>query len=173
MVYVNVNRAALKSAILWRMADSIDWTDETLRPLPELARLAFPDGGVTDETLRRRAREGKLAVYRPGKAYLASLSGVRLMIEKTRVLSAQERTPRPTPVVPNSLGLTKMDLASMALDRALEGLRRPAKEAKRLRDDERARAAPAHRLKMQERRRARARNRYREKKEERAKDAPK
>jgi hypothetical protein len=33
------------------MADSIDWADETLRPLDELARLAFPDGGVTVKTL--------------------------------------------------------------------------------------------------------------------------
>jgi hypothetical protein len=41
------------------MADSIDWTDETLRPLDELARLAFPDGGVTADTLKRRARTGQ------------------------------------------------------------------------------------------------------------------
>jgi hypothetical protein len=152
------------------MADSPDWTDETLRPLDELARLAFPDGGVTGKTLMLRARQGKLAVYRPGKAYLASLSGVRVMIGKTRVVCAQERV---TPAVPNSLGLTESDLANMRLERALENLRRPAKEAKRLRDEERARAAPAHRYEMQERRRARARNRYREKKAERAKDAPK
>jgi hypothetical protein len=38
------------------MADSIDWGDETLRPLDELARLAFPDGGVTAKTLNLRAR---------------------------------------------------------------------------------------------------------------------
>ena len=124
------------------MADStIDWTDETLRPLDELARLAFPDGGVTAETLRRRARDGKLAVYRPGKAYLASLSGVRVMIEKTRVLCAREPSaPRPTPRVPTSLGLTEMDLANMALDQVLEESGRRAKEAKRIRDEERARA---------------------------------
>src|ERR1700690_17844 len=103
------------------MTDSIDWTDETLRPLDELARLAFPDGGVTAKTLKLRARQGKLAVYRPGKAYLASLSGLRVMIEKTRVPSAQERPPRPTPIVPNSLGLTEMEISSMALDRALAG----------------------------------------------------
>jgi hypothetical protein len=155
------------------VADSrIDWTDETLRPLDELARLAFPDGGVTGETLRRRAREGKLVVYRPGKAYLASLSGVRLMIEKTRVHTAHERPPRPKLAVPNSLGLTEMDLSSMALDRTLEALFRPAKEAKRLRDEENARAAPAHRLEMQERRRARARAKYRKRQAGRAKDAP-
>jgi hypothetical protein len=118
------------------------------------ARLAFPDGGVTGKTLRRRAREGKLAVYRPGKAYLVTLSGARVMIEKTRVIPARERPPRPTPIVPNSLGLTESDLANMRLDRVLENLRRSEKEAKRLRGEERARAAPAHRLEMQERRRA-------------------
>jgi hypothetical protein len=59
------------------MTDSIDWTDETLRPLDELARIAFPVGsGVTADTLKRRARQRKLVVYRPGKVYLASLSGV-------------------------------------------------------------------------------------------------
>lgn len=152
------------------MADSPDWTDETLRPLDELARLAFPDGGVTAKTLRLRARQGKLAVYRPGKAYLASLSGVRVMIGKTRVVCAQERV---TPAVPNSLGLTESDLANMRLTRALEKLRGGSAaeiaEKKRLRDEERARATPAHRLEIQERRRARARARYQEK---RAKGAP-
>jgi hypothetical protein len=156
------------------MNEPIDWTDETLRPLDELARIAFPAGaGVTADTLKRRARQGKLTVYRPGKAYLASLSGVRVMIGKTRVLCAQERAPqRPTPAVPNALGLTEMDLAKMALDHALENLCQPAKEANRLGDEERARAAPAHHLEMQERRRTRARNRYHEKKAERAKGAP-
>jgi len=64
------------------MVDSIDWSDETSRPHDQLGRPAFPDGGVTAKTLRRRAREGKPAAYRPGKAYLASLSGVREMIKK-------------------------------------------------------------------------------------------
>jgi hypothetical protein len=100
------------------MADSIDWTDETLRPLDELARLAIPDGGVTAETLRRRAREGKLAVYRPGKPYLASLAGVRELIKKTRVTGFQER-PMPH-AIPNALGPTEIELSNMALDRALE-----------------------------------------------------
>ncbi|SRR5216683_607620 len=155
------------------MADStLDWTDETLRPLDELARLAFPDGGVTGKTLRRRAREGKLAVYRPGKAYLASLSGVRVMIEKTRVHSARERPPRQTSIVPNLRGLTETDLSSMALDQALQGIFDRRKDAKRLRDEERARAAPAHRLEMKERRRTRARAKYRQKKAEREKGTP-
>jgi hypothetical protein len=145
------------------MTEPIDWADETLRPLDALARLAFPNGGVTAETLRRRARDGALAVYRPGKAFLASLSGVRVMIEKTRVYSAPERMHRPTSAVPNSLGLTDMDLSCMALDRALDGIRDRRKNTKRLRDEERAREAPAHRLEMQERRRKRARNGYQQK----------
>jgi hypothetical protein len=156
------------------MADStIDWTDETLRPLDALARLAFPDGGVTAETLRRRARDGKLVVYRPGKAYLASLSGVRAMIEKTRAQCAREPSAScRTAAVPNSLGLTEMELSRRALDQVLEGSGRPAKEARRLRDEERARTAPGRHLEMQERRRARARAKYRKMKAERAKDAP-
>ena len=110
------------------MADSIDWTDETLRPLDELPRLAFPDGGVTAKTLRLRARQGKLAVYRPGKAYLASLSGIRVMIEKTRVVLGPS-TLRVAPAEPNSLGLAEMELSSRALDQALEESGRPAREA--------------------------------------------
>jgi hypothetical protein len=149
------------------MTEPIDWTDETLRSLEELARIAFPaDAGVTADTLKRRARQGKLVVYRPGKAYVASLVGVRAMIEATRVQQVVRRPPNST--VPNSLGLTQMDLASMELDRALDELRRPAKEAKRLRDEERVRMAPVHRLEMQERRKKRARTKYREKKAERA-----
>jgi hypothetical protein len=143
------------------MTDSIDWTDETLRPLDELARLAFPDGGVTGKTLRLRARQGKLAVYRPGKAYLATLSGVRVMIGKTRV-SVGERAP--PPVVPNSLGLTEMDLSSIALDQVLAGIGQRREESKRLRNEERARTVPARRLEMQERRRARARAKYHKRK---------
>jgi hypothetical protein len=131
---------------------------------------------VTAKTLRLRARQGKLAVYRPGKAYLASLSGVRVMIRKTRVLGRQER-PAPPPAVPNSLGLPESDLAAMRLERTLEKLRGGSAaeiaEKKRLRGEERARAAPAHRLEIQERRRARARAKYQEKKAERAKGAPK
>ncbi|WP_316178245.1 MULTISPECIES: hypothetical protein [unclassified Bradyrhizobium] len=147
------------------MADSPDWTDETLRPLPELARLAFPDGGVTGETLRRLAREGKLTVYRPGKSYLASLAGVRAMLEQTRV-SPEQRAPRTTPAVPNSLGLTAMELSNMALDQALENARSKRVEKRRLRDEERARTTDAYREEIRERRRVRARKRYREKKAE-------
>jgi hypothetical protein len=105
------------------MTEPIDWTDETLRSLEELARIAFPaDAGITADTLKRRARQGKLVVYRPGKAYVASLAGVRAMIEATRV---QQVVKRPsTSTVPNSLGLTQLDISRMALDDARASLRK-------------------------------------------------
>jgi hypothetical protein len=157
------------------MADSVDWTDETLRPLDELARLAFPDGGVTADTLKRRARQGKLAVYRPGKAYLASLSDIWAMIIATRV---RPKTPppavkweRPTPPLPDPLGRTDAEVAhdrTSALLRRMEEQRISENlEAKRLRDEKRAREAPARKLRTLERRRARARAKYREKVAER------
>ena len=90
-----------------------------------------------------------------------------MMIEQTRVTKFQER-PR-TSAVPNSLGLTEADLANRAFDATLDRFRQARIEAKRLRDEERARAAPAHRLEMKERRRARAKKRYHTKKAERAK----
>jgi hypothetical protein len=77
------------------------------------ARMAFPDGGVTAETLRRCGLEGKLTLYWPGNAYLASLAGVRVIIEKTRALCAQEQAPRPIPAVPSSHGLTEMELCAI------------------------------------------------------------
>lgn len=67
---------------------AVDWTDTKLRSLDELASIAFPAAaGVTADTLKRRARQGKLAVYRPGKAYLSTLADVWAMIEATRVRS--------------------------------------------------------------------------------------
>jgi hypothetical protein len=127
---------------------------------------------VTAATLKRRIRQGTLVAYRPGKAHLATLAGVREMLQQTRVVPTQ-RTPPVTSAVPNSLGLTEMDLASIALDSLLEGRRAERTEKKRIRDEERARPAPAHHLEMQERRRKRARLRYRTKKAELARVGPK
>jgi hypothetical protein len=126
------------------MVDSIDWTDETLRSLDELARIAFPPGsGVTADTLKRRARQGKLAVYRPGKAYLSTLVGVKAMVEATRVPTSKPRAP--SPAVANALGLTEADLARMRCDRALQALRDGVDEKKRLQAEERARTKPTRR----------------------------
>jgi len=116
------------------MTDSlaIDWTDETLRPLDELARLAFPENsGVTADTLKRRARQGKLIVYRPGKAFVSTLVHVRAMVEATRAKPPSE--PKAAPVVPNALGLTESDLARLALDHALDAAER--KRVQRIEDE--------------------------------------
>jgi hypothetical protein len=110
------------------MNDPIDWTDETLRPLDELARLAFPpSAGVTPGTLKRRARQGKLVVYRPGKFYMSSFAGIRAMLEATRV--------EPKPACPEvaavrkPLGASETESAKSVQERVLAKLaiRQPPK----------------------------------------------
>jgi hypothetical protein len=111
-----------------------DWTDETLRPLGELARMAFPEGsGVTADTLKRRARQGKLIVYRPGRAFVSTLVNVRAMIEATRARPAAEQQ---SPAVPDGLGLSESELANLRLDRVLKGLMEEAAEKKRIQREE-------------------------------------
>lgn len=108
-----------------------DWTDKALRPLDELARLAFPEGsGVTADTLKRLARAGKLVVYRPGKQHLSTLVNVWEMVQATRVGKPRFK-PGPTPDVPNGLGLTEAELARMRCEHALKELRRKAIEQER------------------------------------------
>jgi len=148
-----------------RMTDSIptDWTDETLRSLDDLARIAFPEGsGVTAKTLKARARQGKLVVYRPGKSYLSTLANVRALIEATRAKPTSK--PIETPAVPNALGLTQMELSRMALDRLLQGL-----DVKKIKERKPAERPNKHAQIMKERRRKRARDMYRKKQEARLK----
>lgn len=103
-----------------------DWTDETLRPLDELARIAFPENsGVTADTLKRRARKGQLRVYRPGKAFLSTLADVWAMVGATRL-----GAPR---AAPNALPFSTADLSHAALEQAREALRR--REEKRAEDE--------------------------------------
>ncbi|WP_375762614.1 hypothetical protein ACE10W_16650 [Bradyrhizobium sp. B025] len=107
-----------------------DWTDETLRPLDELARIGFPEGsGVTADTLKRLARAGKLVVYRPGKQHLSTLANIWEMVQATRV--GRKPPTRPTPDVPNGLGLTEVELAQMRCEHALNELRNQATERAR------------------------------------------
>ena len=111
------------------MPDSIDWTDETIRTLDELAQMAFPaDSGVTAKTLKHLARQGKLIVYRPGKAYLSTMVNVRAALEATRVKPANPR-PAKSPVT-NAVELTEKELARMRLDQTLQGLDVEMKEKK-------------------------------------------
>lgn len=147
------------------MADSIDWTDETFRTLDEIARTAFPpDACITADTLKRLARRGKLAVYRPGKSYLSRFVDIRAMLDATRI-QPKPRPPVPDRAFPDPLGRSEVEVASAVLDRVLHKLTWPAKEAARLRKEERARTAPARKLAAKERRYERARKKYRENKE--------
>lgn len=108
-----------------------DWTDEKLRPLEELARLAFPAGsGVTADTLKRLARAGKLIVYRPGKQHLSTLVNVWEMVQATRVGRKPSARPASTDV-PNGLGLTEAELAQMRAEHALKKLRNEVAEQAR------------------------------------------
>ncbi|WP_128944239.1 hypothetical protein [Bradyrhizobium zhanjiangense] len=102
-----------------------DWTDETLRPLDELARMAFPEGsGVTADTLKRRARKGQLRVYKPGKAFLSTLADVWAMVQGMPVRPA---------AASDQLGLSTAELSHAALEQAREALRR--REEKRIEDE--------------------------------------
>jgi excisionase family DNA binding protein len=149
------------------MTDSIDWDDDTPRPLDDIVRLAFPDGGVTRDTLLRNVRGGRLKAYRPGKAYLTSLRDVHAMIEATQVIVTRP-APTRSPAVPNVLGLTESDLAGMALDRTLHNIqskRRLARATqKQPREEERTRTAPERRRAAKARRSKRAKARYLEQK---------
>src|ERR1700757_1818846 len=106
-------------------------TDPELVPLDVAARTAFPSGGVTAKTLLMRARQGKLTVYRPGRAYLTTLADVREMIKTCRVEPRGRgygselpgiTVPASSPT--NQLGLSETDLAKSELDSELQKLSR-------------------------------------------------
>lgn len=67
------------------MADSIDWTDDTPRRLSVIAKLAFPDGGMTASSLRREAERGRLAVERIAGKDFTSLQAIAEMRKLCRV----------------------------------------------------------------------------------------
>jgi hypothetical protein len=92
--------------------------DRALMTLAEAAKL-IPDADA--RTLKRRARQGKLVIYRPGKQFLTTRADLMAMIEACRV-KRPDAPQRTSPLVPNGLGLTEPDLAGMALDRALASL---------------------------------------------------
>jgi hypothetical protein len=57
-----------------------DIDDDALLTLEEAARRAFPSGGGTAATLKRKIRKGQLTSYRPGKAYMTTMRDVKAMI---------------------------------------------------------------------------------------------
>ena len=89
--------------------------------------------GADVHTLKRRARQGRLTVYRPGKAYLTTRTDVREMIDQCRVVpkvqgcgSVRLVETRQESSRTNPLGLSSTELANTALDSVLG----PAKKKK-------------------------------------------
>jgi hypothetical protein len=84
--------------------------------------------GATSVTLKRRARQGRLVTYRPGKAYLTTAADVQRMVEACRVVQKAPGSglEKHTPAVPPH-GLSETDLSNAALDSALTSLGKPSK----------------------------------------------
>jgi hypothetical protein len=130
---------------------AIDWTDDVPRSLDDVARIAFPTGTMTADSLKRLIRKGRLQAYKPGKAYLTTLRDVRAMIEASKITRYA-----PDPLASDS------DISSLTLDHALKNLRdrgeRERAERKRLKAEERARTEPERRRRAKEGRSARAKS---------------
>lgn len=96
--------------------------DDTLLPLAEAA-LLIP--GADADTLKRRARAGKLTVYRPGKMLLTTPADVRKMVVACRVEPKARGCGfvQPATTEPRPSGLSSTDPASAVLDAALTNLR--------------------------------------------------
>jgi excisionase family DNA binding protein len=90
-------------------------SDSELISLDEAAAL-IP--GCDRATLLRRARQGRLTVYRPGKAYLTTRADVDRMVQASVVKSRG----RPQPERP-ATDTSALAHASAALDAALAQLR--------------------------------------------------
>jgi len=92
------------------MAESIDWTDDTPRRLSVIAKLAFPDGGMTASSLRREAERGRLAVERTAGKDFTSFQAIAEMRKLCRV----ER--KETPSFPHGAFSVKRSGASWVVD---------------------------------------------------------
>lgn len=98
----------------------------TLLSLTEAAAL-IP--GATADTLKRRARQGRLVVYRPGKAYCTTAADVYAMVKscpgalKAPDCGSAPRGETPVDALPMPPhGLSSTAAASTALERQLANL---------------------------------------------------
>ncbi|MET4229845.1 hypothetical protein ABIB83_004613 [Bradyrhizobium sp. I1.8.5] len=96
------------------MADSIDWTDDIPRRLSVIARLAFPDGGMTASSLRREAERGRLAIERIAGKDFTSFQAIAEMRKACRVDRKE------TPSFPHGAFSVKRSGASWVVDAAEE-----------------------------------------------------
>jgi excisionase family DNA binding protein len=93
-------------------------TDSDLITLDQAAAL-IP--GADADTLKRRARQGKLTTYRPGKAYLTTRADVQEFIRQCRVIPKVRvcGSAKPAPTVLQPLGSSSTEHANAALALAL------------------------------------------------------
>jgi hypothetical protein len=96
--------------------DDVD--DETMLTLQDAARIFFPGGNVTENTLKLSVRQGKLVAYRIGKKYWTTARDVREMRSKAKV---KPSTPLPTAAPDTELASQRLDAA---LNEALARKRR-------------------------------------------------
>jgi hypothetical protein len=79
--------------------------------------------GVDAQTLKRKARAGKLAVYRVGKAYSTTRADLEMMIAACRVMPKAERAKIQKPERETApVRASSIEHASAALDAALVAL---------------------------------------------------
>jgi hypothetical protein len=91
---------------------------DKLITLAEAAKL-IP--GADANTLKRRARQGRLVVYRPGKAYLTTVAEVKRMIELCRT---PRKSQEPVPNSPDDEASNVALAVARARLRALKPKRR-------------------------------------------------
>jgi hypothetical protein len=129
--------------------------EDGLISLDEAAKIC--GGTVTAETLKGRAREGKLQVYRVGRRYATTRADLTAMIELCRVVRKV-----PTPPDPDTSLAHRALVATFAKLDAEEQAKRA--ERKRLKEEERIRTEPERRQQAKLRRSARSKARYQEQK---------
>ena len=103
--------------------------DDELITLEQAAALV---PGADAGTLKRRARQGRLTVYRPGKAYLTTRADVKRMVEQCRVVTKVQNSGSVPPASTNPAesrspqsGLSEIELSNAALVAVLTKSKKP------------------------------------------------
>jgi hypothetical protein len=114
-----------------KKTDTSETGDDDLITLQQAAAL-IP--GADPGTLKRRARQGLLTVYRPGRAYLTTRPDVKRMVQQRRVVpkvrDSGSAPPAPTPPAGSPTRptwLSEMEMSSAQLDAILTKSKKPPK----------------------------------------------
>lgn len=110
-----------------------DIDDDAPMTLEEACRVIFA-GAIKPATLLAEARRGRLVMERVGRRNFVTRGGIKAMREACRVEPTSPRVPaawKPPRGEPPHQGPSDMTLAGMALDAALESLRKQRKPSRR------------------------------------------